>query len=88
VSLGIWDGREFVVETSPFKLLTIARFLWRYGLSAPRLDVCHICGSGPSPAFQAAAAIALDRWMAIYEALDNQGLSFDTVEVCRLACRR
>jgi prenylcysteine oxidase/farnesylcysteine lyase len=64
--MGIWNGREFVVETSPFKLLTIARFLWRYGLSAPRLD--------------AAAAIALDRWMTIYEALDNQGTSFDTVE--------
>eukprot|EP01119_Soliformovum_irregulare_P016353 TRINITY_DN4713_c0_g1_i1.p1 TRINITY_DN4713_c0_g1~~TRINITY_DN4713_c0_g1_i1.p1 ORF type:complete len:505 (-),score=164.82 TRINITY_DN4713_c0_g1_i1:23-1537(-) len=63
--IGIWNGKEFVFRESPWKILTIASALWRWGYSS-LMAVDRISGE------------MKHRWMQVYDHLKNKR-SFESV---------
>lgn len=61
---GLWNGNEFVMQESEWLLLTLAKMLYRYGLSPFKVEN--------------QATSVKERWVEVYAKLEN--CSFDTSE--------
>jgi Prenylcysteine lyase len=64
--LGIWNGDEFVFETSDYTPLTMLRGLWRYGLA--------------SVTVQGLVSEVLERFLQVYDLLEKERDGFESVE--------